>query len=87
MELGPQTKKPQPGEARMQMRTQARLDLHILTQLSSRTWDLKVVKETVSLQGSCLSIIDSGWARQALDTYCGVFNEILDVLWSNSIII
>ena len=34
MELGPQTKKPQPGEARMQMRAQVRLDLHVLTHLS-----------------------------------------------------
>lgn len=34
MELGPQTKKPQPREARMQMRAQARLDFLVLTHLS-----------------------------------------------------
>lgn len=46
-----------------------------------------MVKETGSLQGTCLSILDSGWAQEALDVYCEMLNETLDILWSNSIIL
>lgn len=37
-----------------------------------------------SLQGLCLSILDSDWALEALETHCGMLNGILEIIQSNS---
>lgn len=77
MGLGLQTKKPQPGEARVRLEGPGSSSgSFCINPALLRTQDLKVVKDTVSLQGPCLSILDSDWAQEALDTYCGMLTRI-----------